>query len=129
VAYTNGGLWVATLLNVHTRIYSGSAGEPAWSPDGSKIAFNNGIGSILTIKPNGSGLRTAVARTSTMIFYNPYWSASGSHLVFTGQDASGSAPNMDVFRATATGGSRTNLTNTPAPFKEYLSNFAGGGWR
>ena len=118
-------LWVADLLNVHTRIYIGGAHAPQWSPDGTKIAFTNWSGGISAIKPDGTGLKVIISRTATWTFHHPYWSLTGSHIVYTGQ----LGWNMDVFRATATGGNRVNLTNTPDPFNEYLHSDAGGGWR
>ena len=74
-----------------------------------------------------------VSATSNWIAYVPYWSPRSSHIAFTGQTKSGSPPNytynLDVNRATATGGNLTDLTNQPAPFNEYIQSFGGGGWR
>ena len=125
--YADNELWVADLLNAHRRIYRGQAHAPQWSPDGLKIAFSNGRG-ISTIKPDGSGRKATliIANTSPWGFSHPYWSPSASHIVYIGQ-LSGS--NMDVFQATASGGNKVNLTNTPYPFNEYLHPGSGGGWR
>lgn len=122
--YGNSELWVANLLNVHTRIFSGPAYVPQWSPDGAKIAFT--YGGIATIKPNGTGFKQILRNTSARSFFRAYFSPTGSHIVFTSQHSDG---NMDLFRATATGGTVSNLTSTPAPFSEYMHLGAGGGWR
>jgi len=122
IAYNNfavNELWLADLLNVHTRIYIGTAQAPDWSPDGSKIAFTHG--GIATIKPNGTGFKWIIPGTSTWIYDAAHWSPGGSHIIYTGF----SNGNFDVFRATATGGSRVNLTSTPS-LHEKLSS---AGWR
>ena len=127
VAYAGSGnfdLWVANLLNVHTRIFAGPAYVPQWSSAGDKIAFS--YSGIAMINPNGSGFKIIIRNTSAWSYSRAYFSPAGSHLVFTGQQSNG---NMDVFRATATGGSPTNLTNSPSPFNEYLHPGSGGGWR
>jgi hypothetical protein len=120
VAYTdsaNPGLWVADLVSgTRTRIYAGSTGEPDWAPDGTKLVVGIG-GSVWTLKPDGSSLKQILRPKVVGPYYwsafgHPHWSANGSYIVCVGwtSDAGG---NDDVFRATATGGSVTNLTNTP----------------
>ena len=132
VVYTSvaiNGLWVADLLgSPHQRIYTDGASKPQWSPDGTKIALSNGS-SISTIKPNGTQLRVIVSPFQNWTFYRPYWSPGSTHLVFTGQRIEASGANMDMMRATVTGGSRTDLTNQPYPFNETVDTFGGGGWR
>lgn len=132
VIYTRVGdrdLTVADLLgSLHLRIFTGSARNPQWSPDGTKIAFSSG-GSISTIKPNGTQRKVIVAALQNWTFYwGAYWSPGGTHIAYTGQQIIGSNSNLDVFRATATGTGRTNLTNQPYPFNEFIA-FGHGGWR
>ena len=137
VVYTalgNNDLWVADLLgSPHQRIFTGYALAPQWSPDGTKIAFTSSGSCISTIKPNGTQWRVIVSAISNWTAFRPYWSPGSDFIAFTGQTQSGSYPNftfnMDVNRATATGGSRTDLTNQPYPFNEYIHSFGGGGWR
>jgi len=137
VVYSGGGntgLSVADLLgNPHQRIFSGYAVEPQWSPDGTKIAFTTANLSIATIRPNGSQFRVIVSPSGNWTAFRPFWSPGSTHIAFTGQTQGGSPPNytfnMDINRATASGGSRTDLTNQPYPFNEYMAPFGGGGWR
>jgi hypothetical protein len=76
----------------------------------------------MTIKPDGSGLREIIRRTSSWTFDRPFWSVSGSHIVCYG--IAGTGPyNLDVFRVASNGNSLTNLTNTPST-AEYPM-----GWR
>ena len=71
-----------------------------------------------------------ISPTSNWSAYRPYWSPTSSHIAFTGQTRSGSPPNyiynLDVNRATATGGNLTDLTNQPAPFNEYINIHSAG---
>jgi hypothetical protein len=137
VVYTaigNTDLWVADLLgSPHQRIFTGYALAPQWSPDGSKIAFTSSGSSISTIKPNGTQFRVIISPISNWTAFRPYWSPGSNFIAFTGQTQSGSYPNftfnMDVNRATASGGNVTDLTNLPYPFNEYIHSFGGGGWR
>ncbi|MEX5636880.1 protein kinase domain-containing protein [Parafrankia sp. FMc2] len=48
--------------------------EPAWSPDGSMIAFGLSSGGIYLVKPDGSGLRQVAGPGS----WHPTWSPQGA---------------------------------------------------
>ena len=127
-------LLIADLLgSPHQRIFGGYAKWPQWSPDGTKIAFTTSTLGIATIRPNGSHFGVIISPTSTWSAYYPHWSPTGSHIAFTGQTRSGSPPNyvynLDVNRASATGGNLTDLTHSPAPFNEYINSLGAGGWR
>jgi WD40-like Beta Propeller Repeat len=120
-------LWLADLLDVHMRIYTaaGNCDQPQWSPDGSTIVFRHGYG-ICTIKPDGTGFKVIVPTTSTWMYSGPYYSPTGSHIVYEGFERT--TGNFDVFRATSRGDKRVNLTNTAYPLSEFTT-FAGAGWR
>jgi hypothetical protein len=125
--YGNNDLWVASLLNVHTRIFIGGAYVPQWSPGGGKIVFSHG--GLATINPDGSSFKLIIRNTRTWSFFHAHWSPDGNYIAYTGQESDGSTVNMDVFRATATGGSQVNLTGTAAPANELMHPAGGAGWR
>jgi len=104
----------------HQIIYNGLSHTPQWSPDGNTIAFTNPDPGISTIKPDGRGLKEIIKRTSTLTFDRPFFSPTGTHIVCYGFAITG---DLDIFRATSSGGSLTNLTDTPTT-AEYPM-----GWR
>jgi hypothetical protein len=113
------GMWVANLsTGTRTQIYSGAVGYLDWSQDGTKIVF--GSGSIRTIKPNGTGLKTVIGpryinNAWASGFGHAYFSPTASHITCVGiMNLAGGGQDNDVIRATSNGGSVTNLTNTPA---------------
>jgi hypothetical protein len=81
---------------------------PAWSPDGTWIAFNS-TGGISRIKPDGTGVKVIIKRGSSYAVMNPDWSPTGSHLVYRRQKTTWPLED-DVYRAKADGKEQTNLT-------------------
>jgi hypothetical protein len=122
VAYNDNpetGLWVADLTaGTRTRIYAGSVSYLDWSQDGTKILFGGSV--IRTIKPNGTGLKTIlgpryVNNVWVSGFAHAYFSPAATHITCVGiMNLPGGGQDNDVIRATSSGGSVTNLTNTPA---------------
>ncbi len=103
----------------------GSDSQPAWSPDGTRIAFQSGRGGnpgIYTMNPDGSGV-TAVT-TGASEESAPSWSPDGKQLVFhSDQDAptrtNATGRNLEIYRTNSDGtGQATRLT---------FSDFSGGG--
>ena len=89
-----------------------SGRDPVWSPAGDKIAFTSYSG-IETINPDGTGRKAIIQSTATVSVYGPRWSPTGSHLVYSTYDHKSSGSGLGplyVYRATANGGGKTNLT-------------------
>jgi Tol biopolymer transport system component len=60
--------------------------EPAWSPDGTQIAFSStriGISAIWVVNADGSGLH----RLDGAYGYEPTWSPDGTHIAYLGDGA------------------------------------------
>ncbi len=86
---------------------------PAWSPDGSKIAYVHGYGpptnpnagggipNIWTMDPNG-GNRTTLSNNPDVSAREPAWSPNGARIAYVGSVSPGSA-NIHVMNANGTG--------------------------
>ena len=86
--------------------FLGGAGSPAWSPDGTRIAFwgnrsskDGTHPSIWVVRPSGSGLRRLIADAS-----DPAWSPDGTRIAFTrgGDIYLAGADGRSIRRVTAT---------------------------
>ena len=126
-------LFVADLLagNVSPSLTADErVATPVWSPDDTKIAFGIAIcnGGIATINPDGSEQKLIIRSHcgKSVSVFDPVWSPAGSHLIYVraGQDQnSASGFFRDIYRATANGGGKQNLTND-------IGDFPGpAGWR
>ncbi|MEX2317456.1 MAG: hypothetical protein WD669_09915 [Pirellulales bacterium] len=112
-------LYIADLLLQQISLLTTSPGKlPDWSPDGSKIAFQKAVfrGGISTINPDGTGLADVIRPTGRSVspqVYRPRWSPTGSHLIYAlwGFDEPFYTSWQYVYRATANGGSKANLTS------------------
>jgi hypothetical protein len=100
--------------------------KPAWSPDGSKIAFSTdkdgGVINIYVMNDDGSGVQTLEAYvnsllttpvtagtiTSTNDEFCPYWLEDGSGLAF----AKKVGTSINLYKVSFTDGSVTKLTET-----------------
>ena len=96
-----------------TRLTTNNAldGEPAWSPDGTKLVFSStrtGNGDIYRMNADGTGLLRLT--TSSGIDLSPAWSPDGTKIAFS----STRDGNVEVYRMNADGSSQTRLTTNNA---------------
>jgi Tol biopolymer transport system component len=64
-----------------------NAGNPDWSPDGKRIAFNSffeaqDFPEIYTVRPNGKGLHRVRREPKNSYSFDPVWSPGGGRLAF-----------------------------------------------
>jgi len=86
-AWPDGGIQLISADGSGWRMLTSTAGDwnPAWSPDGTKLAFDRRgdpqvQGDIYVIAPDGSGLKRLTSGTFNDI--EPAWSPDGSRIVF-----------------------------------------------
>lgn len=92
------------LQQITTGPYSSDA--PAFSPDGKRIAFaRNGVG-VLTMSPDGTGIRRLTHGTRDSY---PAWSPDGKRIVFVRPVG----PQWRVYVMPATGGAQHQLRKAP----------------
>ncbi|HEY8259150.1 MAG TPA: hypothetical protein VIG08_15955 [Gemmatimonadales bacterium] len=97
ISATGGG---ATNVTKGTR---GQAYDPAWSPDGSRIAYSQDR-QIYTIRPDGTE-KTRVSRDPRLQDVAPVWSSDGSKLAFTRYVGA-----SEIFVMNADGTGATNIS-------------------
>jgi hypothetical protein len=94
-----------------TRLLADYSYDPAWSPDGTRIAFKPFNDGIHVVNPDGTGLLKITSSNSDDV---PVWSPDSKHVVFDrlliktvrGRQES----HYDVYRVPAAGGKAVNLT-------------------
>lgn len=116
--------------------------DPAWSPDGSRIAFSSDrtdpevtglLSDIFVMNADGSNIKQITTESGGGNF-EPTWSPDGSRIAFT----SNRDGNLDIFAMDSNGKSPTNLTNnttldlqpvwSPNADRIAYASFAGGNF-
>ncbi|MBN1964881.1 MAG: PD40 domain-containing protein, partial [Anaerolineae bacterium] len=90
--------------------FGGQIGHPAWSPDGSRIAFaatRAGDSDVYLIAPDGSGLLNLSSYPANDAW--PSWSPDGQRIAFQ-SDRDG---DLELYAIPVTGGIATRLTTSP----------------
>jgi TolB protein len=111
IAFLSGSFGEGSLLVIdadgsgESHVTDLEALAPAWSPDGTTLAFEAVEGGIYTVGADGSGLTEVVDDG-----HGPTWSPDGDRIAYFA-DLGG---NVDVFVTDATGADRTRLTRDPA---------------
>jgi Tol biopolymer transport system component len=83
--------------------------EPAWSPDGKRIAFaSEDNGEIYVMNADGSG-RTRLTYIPSYDHWPPTWSPDGKRIAFTSEDKKGS----EIYVMNSDGSGLTQLTDGP----------------
>jgi dipeptidyl aminopeptidase/acylaminoacyl peptidase len=121
-AGANSGLWIADLTRPeasrYTWVDTGAArvvSAPAWSPDGSRVGFNeNSTGIVILNLANGR--RKTIPNSATYGVGTVRWSPNGDALIY--HRGRYGEPQSDIFRADRDGGGRT-----------YVATGSALGWR
>ncbi len=96
-----------------TRLTHAPAMDPAWSPDGSQIAFAGGaFGPYGIWIMNADGTDpTLIPGTDELDVSHPTWSPDGTMIAFAGNSTGGSAPtDWDIWTTDLEGFAGTNIT-------------------
>ncbi|HEV2841655.1 MAG TPA: hypothetical protein VGW39_10050 [Chthoniobacterales bacterium] len=93
----------------------GEKSDPAWSPDGTKIAFTHDLyqnSEIYVMEADGSS-QTNLTNQPAGQEADPAWSPDGARIAYTKYEGAGSVIG-EIFAMNADGSNQINLTNHPA---------------
>ena len=109
------GMWIMNADGSgQTRLHM-DAYRPAWSPDGSAIAYSPGVGGMWVMNPDGTDQRQVTDKPIDGDYGFPHWAPDGSAIAFM-SDPTGTTQfgPKDIFTIRPDGTGLTNITNHAA---------------
>ncbi|NUR24670.1 MAG: hypothetical protein HOV83_02255 [Catenulispora sp.] len=85
----------SVVQNGHAVLYTGNIDQGAWSPDGSRIAYVQADGAVVTERAGGGGLIVVAPAKAGVQRSHPAWFVSGAAIVFS-ETVNGTSKLMSV---------------------------------
>jgi hypothetical protein len=114
IAYANTDLFTLAPDGTDPTDLGVAGSEPAYSPDGKRLAFVDTDGHLMVANADGSGAVQVPADDSALGFADsPSWSPDGTQIVLSRTPPETEATDLDVVTV-ATGAERTLVANVPS---------------